>query len=266
MYYVDYHLHSKYSFDAEEEMDAVCDAAIATGISEIAITDHLDLYKDKPYSYMLNTQKWYPDLMRIKEKYKGKLVVRAGIELGSPQTAPVESAAFLGRYPLDFVIGSIHNLENDKDAADYNYMKTDYKDFYPHYIDWLIELAKDYDYDVLGHLSYPSRYINLQIHEMPDLHIYEEQFRILFAILKERGKGIELNTSGYARGQNFTMPPIWLVKMYRECGGEIITTGSDAHVASQVGSTVKLAYDFLKEAGFYYFTTYKERKPEFHKL
>lgn len=266
MYYVDYHLHTKYSFDAEEEMDTMCEAAIASGMSEIAITDHLDLYKNQLYTYKLNTEEWYKDLLRIKDKYKNKLVIKLGIELGSSQTAPEEAEAFLKKYSLDFIIGSIHNLENDVDASDYDYTKVDYKIFYPHYIDWLIELAKNFDFDVLGHLSYPSRYINLQIHEMPDLHVYQEQFRYLFSILKERGKGIELNTSGYARGENFIMPPLWLLKMYRESGCEIITTGSDAHVSDQIGKTAKLAYEFLKEAGFIYVTTYTKRIPEFHKI
>ncbi|MEE3461878.1 MAG: histidinol-phosphatase HisJ family protein [Lachnospiraceae bacterium] len=82
----------------------------------------------------------------------------------------------------------------------------------------------------------------------------------------ESGKGIEINTSGLKYGLGHPHPHENILKEYRRMGGEIITVGSDAH------ETRHLAYDFsrastiLKDAGFRYYTEFKERKPVFRKL
>ena len=46
MYLVDYHMHSKYSFDGKHEIRDICDAAVKRGLSEIAITDHMDIFSN----------------------------------------------------------------------------------------------------------------------------------------------------------------------------------------------------------------------------
>lgn len=263
---VDYHIHSGFSFDSKEEMDQICSAAIKRGLTEIAITDHLDIYENKEYSYILNCEQWYASLLYIKEKYKDRLGVKLGIEVGTPQHNPKEYEKFYKKYPLDFIIGSIHNLEHDVDVADYDFKEKDCYQVYENYNNHLMELAKNYEFDVMGHLTYPSRYIEQQTGILPDVKKYKEFYISLFQVLIERGKGIELNTSGIARGGSTVMPPLWLVKLYRECGGEIITIGSDSHVASQIGTTTKISRQILKEAGFSYYTVFSNHKPKFGKV
>lgn len=62
------------------------------------------------------------------------------------------------------------------------------------------------------------------------------------------------------------MPSLSLLKLYKECSGEIITIGSDAHYLKHVGLTSIHGMQLLKEAGFKYFTTFTERKTVFHKI
>ena len=50
--------------------------------------------------------------------------------------------------------------------------------------------------------------------------------------------------------------------MYRSLGGEIITTGSDAHKACHIAYSYEIITDMLKNTGFNYYTIFKERKPE----
>lgn len=261
--FADYHIHSGFSFDSEENMDNICIAAIDRGLTEIAVTDHLDIYENKKYCYMLDCEKWYSRLLSIREKYKGRLDFKLGIEVGTPQHNRAEYEKFYHKYPLDFIIGSVHNIENDIDVGDYDFSVHDYNAVYENYNKHLLELAKNYEFDVMGHLTYPSRYIEKQTGIVPDVRKYTQFYTELFKILKERGKGIELNTSGIARGGNTVMPPLWLVKLYKECGGEIITTGTDAHTASQVGSTIEISKTLLKEAGFSYYTVFSEHTPKF---
>ena len=95
---------------------------------------------------------------------------------------------------------------------------------------------------------------------------YGEQFKDLFKLLVYSGRGIELNLSGIARGQGGIMPDESLLRLYRQCGGEIITLGSDAHVAGQVGSVAARGQELLRALGFKYFSYFEERRPQFVKL
>lgn len=266
MYLIDYHLHSRYSFDGSCELRDICDTAIERGINEIAITDHMDLYTDKPYEYILDCKNLYEELAQIREEYRGKLKVLLGAEYGQPQINKAEALRFIEDYPLDFIIGSVHNLTGDVDLAEVDYHETDYRKTYEEYLNWVYDLAADYEYDVLGHVNYPCRYFNLQLGIEVDQSRYKWEFSDIFRKVIERGKGIELNLSGIARGMKDTMPDMYLLKLYRELGGEIITVGSDAHLLEHVGVVSRKGYEMLKEAGFSYVTVYDRRKPDFISL
>ncbi len=278
MYLADYHMHSKYSFDGKEELRTICDQAMARGLSEIAITDHMDIFTNRPYGQMVNfdvpggrlvlmdVDGLYKELAVVRDEYAGRLTVRIGAELGQPQVNPEAAAAFLKTYPLDFVIGSIHNMENDLDVYYYDFSRMDVGKMYDHYVDWLIELAETGDFDVMGHLTYPLRYMFERQQLRLDLTPYEEKFRYLFQCLIEKGRGIELNVSGLYREMQDTMPPLSLLKLYKTCGGEIVTIGSDAHRAEHVGLYQKEARELLGQAGFRYITGFSRRRPDFHKI
>ena len=245
MYLADYHMHSKYSFDGSEELDTICQTAIRRGLSEIAITDHMDIYTGLPYDeqmnfevpggeqYHMDVSGLYAGLVQMKEKYAGQLKVRIGAELGQPQVNPEAAALFIRDYGdvLDFVIGSIHNMEKDLDVYYYDFTKIDVAKMYDHYVDWLLKLSEMGDFDVMGHLTYPLRYMFERNQLRLDLRPYEEKFRQLFKNLTEKERGIELNVSGYYKAMQDAMPPMSILKLYRECGGDIITIGSDAQNA-----------------------------------
>lgn len=265
MYLTDYHLHSEYSFDGHEKLEVICDKAIQMGLQEIAITDHMDLYTDKPYEYILDFAKEYPELQSIREKYMDRLKVKIGIELGQPQVNKEEAKRFLQDYNLDFIIGSIHNMENDIDVGDYNFRELDCNKVYRTYLDWLMDLAINYDYDVIGHVTYPLRYM-AKMDIYLDVSIFEDQVRALYEAVIRRGKGIELNASGLYQAIKETMPSFPMIKWYKECGGEIITVGSDSHYAVHIGEPILKGMDLLRAAGFKYITTFENRKPIFNNI
>ena len=61
---------------------------------------------------------------------------------------------------------------------------------YDHYVDWLLKLSEMGDFDVMGHLTYPLRYMFERNQLRLDLRPYEEKFRQLFKNLTEKGRGI----------------------------------------------------------------------------
>jgi len=262
----DYHLHSSFSFDGEQSMEELCAAAFARGLDAIAVTDHMDIYSCRPYGSILDCPACFAKLRQLQESYAGRMDIAAGIELGQPMRNPQEADAFLGDWPVDFIIGSVHNMEKDVDAGDYDYTALDIREVFSRYLDYLTEYAQHYDYDVLGHVIYPMRYCILQTGQAPDPMDWADRFEELFRIVIARGKGIELNTSSLARHSGILMPDLPLLRLYRSLGGSIITTGSDAHVASQTGTTAADAVSLLKEAGFTHLATYHHRNPILHRI
>nr|WP_307991196.1 histidinol-phosphatase HisJ family protein [uncultured Niameybacter sp.] len=263
MYLVDYHTHSKYSFDGHENINNMCEEAIRKGLKEIAITDHYDMFRDEKYSRKLDVANLYTDIAKAKEIYADRLIVRAGIEVGQPQASPEEYKDFLSKYDLDFIIGSVHNLEDAFDVGEYEFSKIDICKVYEHYLEYLMELATYYDFDVMGHITYPMRYACEQLGIYPDMNQFKEPIEALYKILISRGKGIEVNASGFFQRMGMSMPDLDLLKLYKACGGEIITIGCDAHRLKHIGFTVKEGLEVIKAAGFNKITTFEQRKPIF---
>lgn len=259
MYYIDYHIHSHYSYDCSEKIENICKQAIKNKINEIAITDHLDILKDKPYNHSLDLDSLFLTIEKFKEKYKNNLIILQGIELGQPYLNEVELKKVYEKYKFDFIIGSVHHDEDGKDISKYNFSKIDCYSFYKKYLEKVKILARSYDYDVLGHLTYPLRYMVRDYNINIDITKFEQDFKEIFNILINRGKGIEVNTSGiFVTGE--PLPPYYVLKLYKESGGEILTIGSDSHKYEYVGYKVNDIIEKLKELGFNKISTYHKRK------
>ena len=86
--------------------------------------------------------------------------------------------------------------------------------------------------------------------------------REILSVLIHKGKGIEINTAGWRKSYHAN-PSAPIIKLYKEMGGEIITTGSDAHSAADIGHGITRAVNVLKECGFKYVTFFSRRKPVF---
>ena len=82
-------------------------------------------------------------------------------------------------------------------------------------------------------------------------------------MLVRKGKGLEMNTSGVDRGVGF-LPERDFFLRFRQLGGTIVTTGSDAHTCSRVGQYTNEAGAFLREV-FGHVCTFENREPIFHK-
>ena len=123
-------------------------------------------------------------------------------------------------------------------------------------------LIREFDnFNVLGHLDYVKRYSPLKWEE--NEHLYGlDVIDEIFQVLIEKGKGIEVNTSGYRHISDAPMPNIELVKRFIDMGGEIITIGSDAHSVDGLAYSFDRALGELRSAGITELTTFNNRKPE----
>lgn len=266
MFLADYHTHSVNSPDGRERIEDLCEGALAASMSEIVVTDHFDAAQNKMFSSPFFYEKGRDECFAAKNKYHNRLKVLFGIELGQPHFDLPACQALLEKKEFDFVIGSIHNLTGDRDVYFFDYQKIDLKKVFLEYVQELIEMAKKADFDVVGHLNYPARYMWTQAKKEVVLSDYEEYWRELFRILVEDGKGIEVNTSGMRQSIGMMLPPLYLVKLFKECGGEMITVGSDAHTKRDVGKHICEGIELLREAGFSYVSAFEKRQVRFEKI
>jgi histidinol-phosphatase (PHP family) len=191
-----------------------------------------------------------------------------GIELGEATHDPWRALAIVREMPFDFVLGSYHQLKGKPDFYFMDYESADEcHALIGRYLDELLEMIELGCFDVLGHLTYPLRYMRRRLPQADiGFGAHREKTEAVLRALIEAGKGIELNVSGLWRGEGTPMPDLDLLKRFRALGGEIVTVGSDAHAAADVGRGIADGYGLLREAGFRHVAAYQERKVRFERL
>lgn len=255
----DYHIHTGFSPDSSEDLRAICEAAVDRGIDEIAITDHLDFGpcdSIEPFP----TQAYLDAIQKCRMEYGNRLQVRAGVEIGEPQVFPERVAGVLDAGDFDFVLGSAHYAEGMQPAWFERYFEQPLHQAYEAYFRQVVDLAKNGDFDVLGHLDLVKRDARRFGRPYDGPGPYADMIRAALRALVERGKGIELNTSPLRRGQPEPCPSMEILRWYHELGGEILTLGSDAHSAEFVGCDLDLALDMARAAGFRRLATFSHRE------
>ncbi len=263
MFLADYHTHTKYSFDSKEEPETLCKKAIEKGLTAIAITDHYDCdYKEFEYPMVFDMVNRRKEIMKLKEKYAGRLDVIYGIELGQPHNCAEDAVKLLREGEFEFVIGSLHNLRKLPDFYYFDYTKVKgnvLRSMIKKMFNELCAVADFGGIDTLAHITYPHRYIKAAGLDI-DFKEYYSEFDKLYNLLIKNDISLEINTSTLWKGYDFTMPTEELLKLYYECGGRLITVGSDAHAGDNVGGGISEAYEMLKRIGFKTVTTVKNGK------
>ena len=263
----DTHMHSQFSGDSNSPLDSMINASIERGLAGICFTDHLDIdYPDDPDLFLLDLPNYYASVMANQKMYAGRLPVLFGIELGLQPHLAALHQDILSQYPFDFVIGSSHVVHGMDPYFPKFYEGRDEKAAYREYFESILEnLDAFHDFDVYGHIDYVVRYGPTK-NENYDWTEYEEIINEILKKLIQLGKGIEINTGGFKYGLGHPNPTEAIIRRYKELGGEIITLGADAHSTEHVGFDFEKLPHILKNAGFEYYTVFRQRKPEFLKL
>lgn len=259
----DYHMHSVISFDGHDSGLQLAQAAAAAGLKEICFTDHMD------YDPRSDVQTMLFDFDDYAAEYDHLdipgLKIRRGVEFGM---LPDNRQAFrecLNKRDFDFVLGSVHFAEKlDVYFKEYWDGKTPWQAQHV-FLEQTLECVRIHDdFDVLAHLTF----LNKSPHNPAKIPMpYDNHRELLDEILRtlaEKGKGLEMNTSGVDRSVGF-LPTAEYFRRFKELGGEIVTVGSDAHRTIRVGQYCGEACRILSDI-FGYVCTFEYRQPIFHKI
>ena len=256
MFLCDYHTHTRFSFDGAPAAthDAMCKRALEVGLDHIAFTDHCDINAeveglyDSPY----DADAAFASMMEVKEKYKGRLNVVCGIELGNATQYPEAARAVLDAHPYEFVIGSLHNLNRVPDFCVMNYGHMSdglVKQLFNRALDETMDMITFPGITTLGHITYMHRYITLAGKKL-DFKPYYDKLEAIYRTLIDRDIALEINVSTLWKGLGISLPTMELLKLYKDCGGKLITIGSDAHAPENLGKAIRKGYAILQTVGF----------------
>lgn len=267
----DVHMHSNFSHDSESSPEEMIKGAIEKGLEMICFTDHYD--KDNFFwgpEDIFEPEVYFQTLEALRDKYRGKIDVRIGVEIGlQPHLIPYYEE-FIPQYPFDFVIGSAHSIRKTDLAYGLTYQTeftgmTDEEIYRETLEETLEDVRGQENFDVLGHLDYVVRYGKNRERD----YSYKKYADLIDEILRTliaKGKGLELNMAGLKYGLPFAHPHPDVLKRYRELGGEIITVGADGHKPEHIAYDFSRAAGILKNCGFDHYTEYSKRRPVFRKL
>lgn len=275
--FADYHVHTDFSDDSIYPMEEVIKDAIQMGMNEICFTDHVDYgvkldwdseqeieYRDGMPFANVNYPVYEQTIKKLQNLYGDKISIKMGMEFGMQvHTIPMFEKLF-NRYPFDFVILSVHQVD-DKEFWTQDFQKgKSQKEYNEKYYQEILTLVKNYkNYSVLGHLDHIARY------DVIGIYPFEKASDIMVEILKiviNDSKGIEINTSSHRYGLKDLTPSRDILHLYKELGGEIITIGSDSHKKEHLGAYIQDTKNELSDMGYEYFCTYEKMNPIFHKL
>lgn len=254
----DYHMHTNHSFDSQAVMNEVCAEAVKQGLEEICFTEHYAVNPVLPTYGHLNFDDYFAEIEHCRQYYAGQLKIRAGIELCEPHDMQKEYQKVLADQPFDFILGSVHNMNERKLRL---FLAEEGINHYDLYFKEVLKMVECANIDMIAHLDLLKRYAvgNIGNYKMVD---HQEVLEAILQTAIARHIGIEINTSGWRGGVGEPFPSIEVLQLYRQLGGELLTIGSDSHAVEHTGAGITDAIELAKQCGFKYVYTYHQRQPQ----
>jgi histidinol-phosphatase (PHP family) len=249
---IDCHLHSTISPDGKSSIGEMCRSAVRKGVSVICFTEHFDLNPaDSTHGYY-NHEKYISEMEQAKAFFGEKIEILLGIEFSEPHQYPEDFEIMMKRN-FDYVLGSMHSIGDTwAGAADILQKYSAEEVFEMHYTETL-KMVQFGGFDALAHMDFPRRFISE----------YKEPNHLIgpiLATLIKSNVALELNSSPWNRGRDFSLPSPAILQKYRDLGGKFVTMGSDAHNADEICSgfehlAAQTAFHQLEPV------VYRKRKP-----
>lgn len=262
-YYKDSHIHTTISHDGKATFIEYLQYAKERQVDEVTFTEHYDIYDgvDSELTTLDVSHYWQEYLA---ETMKSDIRTNFGIEIGLRPECERTIKLMTDLYQFDFIIGSSHITRGKDMSMDPSFFSgLTMQEAYGEYFKEVRENIDTFDdFDVYGHLDYVVRYGGYGYKRI----VYRDFAKILddiLAALIKKGKGIELNTSGYRYGLGYAHPNAEILQRYHDLGGKIITIGSDAHESKYLASHFDDAYDLLEKIGFKEIAIFRRRDPVF---
>ncbi len=258
---IDYHMHTPLCGHAIGAPAEYVQEAIKAGLKEIGFSDHAPMVnRDAPGITMNMNQ--LPDYQHMIEEvqfqFKSQLRIKIALEADYLPGYEQKTKKMLEGYPYDYVIGSVHfinewGFDNPEERAGWD--QNDVNQVYRAYYGLLRKSAQSRMFDIMGHVDLVKKFGNRASEDMT------EEVKKTAEVFRTSGVAIEINTSGLRKPVNEMYPAPEFLRFYCMAGVPL-TFGSDAHDPKDVGGDFDKAIILAKSAGYQGYVLFKNRKIE----
>lgn len=241
----DLHTHTTFC-DGENTAEEMVIAAVNKGMKTLGFSGHSYTPFDKGYCMSPEkTQAYRREILRLKEKYQGKIEILCGIEQDFYSDSSPEG--------YDYVIGSVHYVKvkdgflsvddtREKLISGVNeHFGTDFLSLAEVYFETVAQVAEKTKCDIIGHFDLVAKFNgggNELFDEMSPRYLKAAEAAIKRLI--KSGKPFEVNMGAIHRGyRSVPYPAPHLLKLIYQNGGKVVLS-SDSH------STKTLCFEFSK--------------------
>ncbi len=262
---VDMHTHSEYSHDSVCPIKDMVECQKLKGTAIFAVTDHCDI----EYFETQDPEKLISDSVSDAERTNAEtdgVGILRGVEIGEGIWHPDITKKIVSLTEYDVIIGSVHAVRFENYTMPYSTIKFSElgldasERYFNNYFDDMLEMINSTEFDVLAHLTCPLRYINGKYGLGVDCKKYKDKITDILQSIIEKNIALEINTSCIGSAYNEFLPEEWIVALYKELGGSLVTLGSDAHIAENASHCFDEAVKMLKRNGFDRAYYYKNRR------
>lgn len=262
---IDSHSHTFYSKHATGTVDELVRASIAAGVTVLTITDHAPFPVDANNRLLMRElDHYFSDIDRAQQAYKGQIKILRGLELDYMPGTDAYNRELLARYPLDFVIGSIHYVEvpGEPMVKVWELPRLAGEAFLDHYFANLVGLLDSGLFDAVGHADTLLRGV-------PE-DVLKRRFEPLLELLVRSGVAFELNASGLRKSSldpatGREVQGLWSYPS-RELLTQLIardvpfTVGSDTHSPHDAGAGIAELLAALQPLGLRCISYYEQHR------
>jgi len=263
MIYSNYHTHSLYS-DGKADMKAYCDKAIELGFHSLGFSDHAPVLFENSYSIppkKLND--YFENISSLKKEYEGRLKVYCSLEADYIPGKTHDFDFFRGQAPIDYIIGSIHLIQNPKtqrrwfiDGGDQDIWDMGLDEIFDGdirrgvvaFYEQTMDMIDSQKPEVIGHLD------KIKMHNKERLFStqnkwYQDLVDASLALIKEHHTILEINTRGLYKGRSTELFPSINIAQKAQRMGIPLLISSDAHHPEELNGAYAITLALLKENG-----------------
>jgi histidinol-phosphatase (PHP family) len=254
----DYHMHSYLCRHGEGEIFEYVESAIEKGLNEIGFAEHMPVPGlDDPTGRML-IDEWdiyLRDITDAQSKYP-EIKIRLGVEAEYFPKYMQHVENFISDYPFDFVIGSVHFVDDwdFSNPAHWNRLDEFGAEYlHTRYYELITAAAKTGLYDIIGHLDLPKRLAPVALSEVTD------KIDVALEAIQENNLVLDVNTAGLRKGPKEIYPSREILT--RAFALQIpLIMGSDAHKPNEIAAGFDVTTDLLREIGFDRLCAFEKRQ------
>lgn len=264
MGWTNFHSHSTYS-DGKESIRTCVETAVEERLNIFGISDHSPVPYDNVWSMKLNRLEDYvTEITAIKEEFKEKIEVLLGLEVDFTPDNPYCKKEFLDTFKFDYIIGSIHfvdnfnigkpwNIDTDKDLFDkglneifQNNGMHAAKRFY----ELTTQMIEEMDPDIIGHFDKIKMFNSGNKFFSERDENYRKMVLDVLDVIASKKKILELNTRGfYKKDVRQFYPSPWIIFEAKERNIPFMIN-SDCHHPDEMLKGYRIGAELLLDAGY----------------